>query len=293
MRGFTRTPIGLSGILLLAVCNVMMAQLAEPKTLATGLNFPEGPAFDSAGNLWLVELKGGNLVKISGSGEIQRFETGGNPNGIAIDGKGKIWFCDAGQNSVRTFDPKTKIFETKASKIESEPLTKPNDLAFDTKGNLVFTCPGESRKEPTGYACVLTRDGQVKKITDGKYFPNGLAFTLDGKSLVIAETYKHRLWKGNWDVEKSEWTNARVWCEVGGPDGPGGPDGMAFDKNGDLYVAIYGIGKIRVVSPEGKVIREIALTGNNPTNCAFDPSQKGILVVTEAEKGVCHSLQVK
>ena len=152
-------------------------------------------------------------------------------------------------------------------------------------GNLVFTCPGESRKEPTGYACVFMKKGSVKKITDENYFPNGLAFTKDGKSLVIAETYRHRLWRGDWDSDRGEWTNQKVWCDVGGPDGPGGPDGMAFDTKGALYVAVYGTGKIKVINLDGKVVSEILLPGQNPTNCAFDLRGMRGLVVTEAEKG--------
>jgi gluconolactonase len=292
MRGSIKTRTVQNGILLLVAFSFMQFQPNNFDTIATGLNFPEGPAFDKSGNLWLVELKGGNLVKIANAEkDIERFSTGGNPNGLAIDSNGKIWFCDAGQNSVRTFDPKTKVFETKVSHVGSSVLTKPNDLVFDKTGNLVFTCPGESRKDPSGYVCVLTKHNEVKKITDQKYFPNGLAFTTDGKELVIAETYQHRLWKGEWNSETAEWKNARVWCNIGGPDGPGGPDGMAFDAQGNLYVAIYGIGKVKVVNPEGHIIREIDVPGKNPTNCAMDPSGKSGLVVTEAVQGRVHALK--
>lgn len=258
--------------------------------IVDGLNFPEGPAFDQQGNLWLVELNGGNLVKVNGT-NIERFQTQGNPNGVAIDSTGKVWFCDAGQKSIRTFDPATAEFETQANAIDHERLDKPNDLAFDAAGNLVFTCPGESRKDATGYACVLSREGCIKKITDQKYFPNGLAFTNDGISLIIAETYKHRLWKGEWDSDKAEWKNPKIWCDIAGPDGPGGPDGMAFDANGVLYVAVYGTGTIQLVSDEGKVIQVLEVPGNYPTNCAFGPS--GNLVITEAENGILINAELK
>lgn len=252
------------------------------KVLAHGLQFPEGPAFTRDGSLWAVELKGGNLVRYKDE-KLERFYVGGHPNGIAIDGKGLLWFCDAGENSIRCFDLSTHQTKTIATHVDSEQLNKPNDLAFDKKGNLVFTCPGDSRKEPTGYACVLMGDRTVKKITDEKYFPNGLAFTNDGKSLVMAETYQHRLWKGDWNVETGEWTNSKVWCNIGGPDGPGGPDGMAFNEDGNLYVAVYGTGRIKVVNEAGIISNEISLPGQNPTNCCFNTT--GALIVTETERG--------
>ncbi|WP_338876428.1 SMP-30/gluconolactonase/LRE family protein [Spirosoma sp. SC4-14] len=252
--------------------------------LTTGVRFPEGPAFANDGSLWAVELKGESLIRYQ-NGTVKRFPVGGEPNGIAIDSDGKIWFCDAGQRSIRRFDPETEKTETMLDKIMGESLNKPNDLAFDSAGNLLFTCPGESRREPTGYAGVRMRDGTVKKITTEKYFPNGLALTLDGKQLILAETYKHRLWKGKWNVETGEWTEAEVWAKVQGPTGPGGPDGMAFGEEGNLYVAVYGTGKVHVINQHGDVVHLIDLPGQNPTNCAFDPSGRLGLVITEAEKG--------
>lgn len=258
--------------------------IVETRVLVTGLKFPEGPAFATDGTLWAVELKGEALIQYKEQNLI-RHHVGGMPNGIAIDEDGLIWFCDAGQNSIRCCNPANHQTKTIITHVGEEALSKPNDLAFDKGGNLVFTCPGVSRKAPTGYACVAMKNGKVKKITEGKYFPNGLAFTNDGKSLVIAETYKHRLWKGDWDSDKGEWREENVWCEVGGPDGPGGPDGMAFDSIGNLYVAVYGTGKIKVINEDGKLIDEILLPGQNPTNCAFDLKDIPGLIVTEAEKG--------
>lgn len=268
----------------------MNAVANDTKVVATGLRFPEGPAFAPDGSLWAVELKAGSLVRYH-NGSLQRFDVGGAPNGIAFDRDGLLWFCDAGGNAIRCFDATTGDVKTVITQVDNEPLNKPNDLVFDEKGNLLFTCPGDSRKEPTGYACVLMKNGTVKKITTGKYFPNGLAFTPDGKSLVIAETYRHRLWKGEWNAERGEWKAERVWCNVGGPDGPGGPDGMAFDQAGRLYVAVYGTGSIRVVNASGDVIEDIPLPGQNPTNCAFASS--GTLVVTEAERGELLELTVR
>jgi gluconolactonase len=259
-------------------------QMVDISILATGLKFPEGPAFAPDGSLWAVEMKGESLIQYK-DGYLKHYSVGGMPNGIAIDTEGMIWLCDAGQRSIRSFNPANQQIKTIVTHVDGEVLNKPNDLVFDSNGNVVFTCPGESRYEPTGYACVLMKDGTVKKITAGKYFPNGLAFAEGGTSLVIAETYKHRLWKGDWNAGKAEWTNEKVWCDVGGPDGPGGPDGMAFNSEGNLYVAVYGTGKIKVVNRGAELIKEIALPGQNPTNCAFDPSGKLGLVVTEAEKG--------
>jgi gluconolactonase len=264
------------------------AEPARQIILAEGLNFPEGPAFDQKGRLWFVELKGG-IIACYEDGQVRRFEAGGTPNGIAIDHCGVLWFCDAGERSIRTFDPRCEVFATVCDSVDGEPLNKPNDLAFDSAGNLLFTCPGDSRTEPTGYVCCRKAGGEVFKIHEGMYFPNGLAFMDAGQALVLAETYRQRLWRGAWDADTCTWSDAKPWVENLG--GAPGPDGIAVHESGALAVAIYGAGHLRVVGADGQLGKTIEVAGKNPTNVAFDPSGRLGLVVTEVEQGRLISLQ--
>jgi gluconolactonase len=254
--------------------------------LAEGLDFPEGPAFAPNGELWCVELKGGNLVRWSEQ-RLEQFATGGAPNGLAFDCHGLAWFCDAGQCAIRTFDPTTRQFKTVVDSIDSQPLCKPNDLAFDARGNLLFTCPGDSRLEPTGYICCLSASGELTKIADGLYFPNGLALTDEGRGLVVAETYRRRLWKGRWDAEARSWSETQPYAGVSALPGP---DGMALGADGLMYVAVFRSSQLRVFSAAGEFVKAFDLPGMNPTNAAFDLAGLLGLVVTEAEKGLLLSL---
>jgi gluconolactonase len=221
------------------------------------------------------------------NGAVQRIAVGGQPNGLAVDAQDRLVFCDAGGCAIRRFDPKTTRAETLANALDGEPLFKPNDLAFDPAGNLVFTCPGDSRTEPTGYVAVLRPDGTVWRVASGFFFPNGLAFSPAGQHLVVAETRCQRLWRGRWDAAQARWLAPRPWACVGGTIGP---DGMAFAADGHLFVAIYSGGAVKVVAPDGEVEAVIEIPGANPTNAAFDPTGRLGLVVTEAEHGRLLSL---
>jgi gluconolactonase len=252
------------------------------RILIDGLRFPEGPAFDRHGNLWAVELKGGGLIRWWDE-SWQRISTGGAPNGAVVDARDRVVFCDAEQCSLRRYDPSTLAIETLVDSVDGQRLFKPNDLAYDSVGNLVFTNPGDFRSEPSGYVCVLTPAGAVKKIGTGFYFCNGLAFTPAGDELIVAETYRQRLWRGGWDSATANWIEPKVWAE--GLVGEPGPDGMAFAADGTLWVAVYGSGTVMQIDPNGQIIDRLSIGGKNPTNCAFDPSGRLGLVVTEAEKG--------
>ena len=257
------------------------------RVLAGGLRFPEGPAFDASGCLWCVEQEGEGLFCLDTDGNATRVHTGGRPNGAVIHDE-YVWFCDSGQNAIRRMRIKTKEIDTVLSEINGQPLNKPNDLLFDHRHNLLFTCPGPEQGEETGYVAVRTPGGMADVIADGLDYPNGIVLFPNAKTLLIAETHRQRIWEGFWDAEALSWETIRVWAHV--IDAPvnapfPGPDGMAVGPDGNLYVAIFGAGLIQVLSPEGKLIRDINLPGQNPTNCVFDPSGRLGLVVTESERG--------
>lgn len=256
------------------------------EVLAEGLDFPEGPAFDADGNLWCTELGAGNLVRLSG-GKVERIAIKGRPNGLAFDRQGRAWVPDSGNNSIRRYHPASATWETMLDAVDGQPLLSPNDVTFDARGNLIFTCPNFASQEQKGYVVCLKPDGSAKKIAEGYYRPNGLDIVDGGMSLVVADTFQKALFKGAWDDEQCEWQDAALWAKVGGAEGP---DGMAFGANGLLYQAIYGDGIIRVIDNAGETVDRIELPGMNPTNAAVDPSGKLGLVVTEAQKGLLLSI---
>src|SRR5690242_8971656 len=96
---------------------------ARVRVLLDGLAFPEGPAFDPAGNLWCTEIRGGNLVRYEPSGP-RRFPSSGRPNGLAFGADGNAWVCDAQLNAVRCFDPRTERWTTAVDTIDGEPLAR-------------------------------------------------------------------------------------------------------------------------------------------------------------------------
>lgn len=260
-----------------------------PVLLAEGLLFPEGPAFAPDGTLWWVEIEGGRLGCLNG-GRVRLIAIGGRPNGSIFDVQGRLWIADQGLDAIRHFDPGSGAIETVLADLDGEWLGKPNDLAFDTAGNLIFTCPVNSRSTLSGTVLCLCPDGAAARVVDRLYFPNGLAFSPDGADLLLAEAYRHRLLRGRWDPAACRWSEARVWAVTQGPgDGPSGPDGLAFTAEGDLFVAVFGHGHVLHLGADGAEKGRIVVSGARPTNLAFDPSGKLGLVVSEAASGLLWS----
>ena len=261
---------------------IQLPDCTSYQVLLDNLDFPEGPAFDINENLWCTEMGAGNLIEWNTDQAIRR-PVNGRPNGLKIDRAGIVWFTDSMNNSIRRFNPKGEKWETITNQVSNELLQTPNDLTFDTHGNLLFTCPNFKDNAPTGYVCCLSPDMIVKIIAAEMYRPNGIALFESEKYLVIADTFTKQLYRGSWDASRLELKDLIPWVYVGGEEGP---DGLTCSKDGLLFCAVFGESIIKVVTPSGDILMTCQLPGRNPTNIALDPTGKLGLVVTESDLGM-------
>ncbi len=254
------------------------------------LEFPEGPCFDSKGRLWCTELKAGNLVCYE-YGKTNRFHVGDHINGAAVDSEDNIWFTDSARGHVGIFETDTHDSKIVCDQADGVPLSKPNDLAFDLDGNLIVSCHGDGRETPTGYLICIDLSNKAKIIAKNKFFTNGIAFSEEGNFFIYSETYNQSLWKAEWEPEACKIKSEEIW---GVTEGPKGPDGICFDQDGFLYVAVFDQGVISIFDQEGgKSTTKINLPTQRPTSCAFDPWDRYGLIVTDAEKGRVLSIKSK
>lgn len=257
--------------------------------LAQGLKFPEGPVVTNQGRIFCVELLGGAITEyLRDEKKLKRYEVGGAPNGMVVLDDDTLVFCDAKNNSIRSLDLRSGDTKTLAKTVDGKPLNAPNDLIIDRDGNILFTCPGGSQKNPVGYMCVLTPKGDVKVIAKDMYFPNGLLLINDEKNIIINETWQHRLVIGDWDKDALEIKNMKPFYDIGGV---AEPDGLTLSKDNLIYAAVYNTGMVWVFDTSGQLKDQIKLPGNCPTNLYFDYFGNLGLIVTEAEKGLLLSIK--
>ncbi|MEO6188349.1 MAG: SMP-30/gluconolactonase/LRE family protein, partial [Ginsengibacter sp.] len=101
-------------------------------------------------------------------------------------------------------------------------------------------------------------------LEDNMGTTNGIEVSPDGKNLYVNESVQRKVWV--YDLSDSgTLSNKRILTEF--PDF--GMDGMRCDTDGNLYIARHGKGTVAKISPEGKLLEEIKLTGKLPSNIAF------------------------
>ncbi|WP_236552710.1 SMP-30/gluconolactonase/LRE family protein [Belnapia sp. F-4-1] len=101
--------------------------------------------------------------------------------------------------------------------------------------------------------------------------------------LLVAVTRANQIWRlplhGGGAV-----TKAGIFCHLHG--GPGGPDGLAWDPEGNLLVAHTGIGTIWQLSPWAEPTLGItSCAGASTTNLCLGGSDGRELFITESETG--------
>lgn len=274
-------------------CHQPLVDKAGWELVGSGFNFPEGPAWDANGTLYVSNCYGGWLAKIQ-NGQVDTFAVSSDmtfqkTNGLTIGKDGNIIACDFGAGAILKISPSGKA-SVLISSYKGEPFHRPNDLEFDEKGNFYFTDPNSYGKEKTDgrlfYFDMISSD--LILAADSLAFPNGVAISpIDGK-LYVCESAKNQIIRFD-RAEPGLLSNKAVFISLPGGD----PDGIDFDVKGNLYVAHFGGGAVYIISPSGKIMTRIETPGKKPTNLEFGDVDLKTLYLTEVETSSLYRIRVK
>ena len=265
----------------------------------------EGPAWDGAGLLF-SQIHACRIMRYDPAARsctVFREHTN-YTNGLMFDAEGKLYGCQGGGRRVVRFEPDGGTTVV-ADRFEGKRLNLPNDLAFDNQGRLWFTDPwyegaagpqSETREAmELGHESVYRLDPRpdgpwvIHRVTFDTTRPNGLLFSLDYRTLYVAQS-------GRRADEKRELRAYRVRddgtlgaCRVLHDFGPHrGIDGMVLDTRGCIIATAgstdSGPGPmIYVFSAAGEILEQHPVPCHKPTNCTFGDEDLQTLYVTSIE----------
>lgn len=245
--------------------------------------FIEGPCFDSDGNLYVVDIPHGRILRATPEGvwsQVAQYE--GEPNGLALHPDGRLFVADY-RNGIMSVDPRSGKVEPVLPRRNGERFKGPNDLTFAKNGDLYFTDQGQTGlHDPTGRVFRLSAAGHLDMLIGNGPSPNGLVLSPDESVLFVAMTRDNAVWRVPLFADGGTVKVGR-FCSF---FGVGGPDGMAMDAEGNLFVAHVSLGSIFVVNPDGETVRRYRSTlGKATTNIAFGGPQGRQAFVTESATG--------
>ncbi|HTH57872.1 MAG TPA: SMP-30/gluconolactonase/LRE family protein [Cyclobacteriaceae bacterium] len=234
----------------------------------------EGPKVDKRGNLFVVNFEeNGTVGLVHPDGKVERYVTlpvGSTANAIQFNKKGEMLLADFSGHNILKVDTKTKRV---SFFVHSEAFNQPNDICINKKDQLFASDP--NWKESTGKIWRIDPDGKTVLLAENMGTTNGIELSPDEKILYVNESIQRTIWA--FDVDASgNINNKRKFFDF--PDF--GMDGMKCDKAGNLYVTRYDKGVIAIISPNGKLIREVQMKGKKTSNITFGGKDKRTCFVT-------------
>ena len=245
--------------------------------------FLEGPAFDRAGNLYVVDIPFGRIFRITPDAQVSvAAEYDGWPNGLAVHKDGRLFITDY-RLGVMTCDPATGKVEPWITHARSEGFKGVNDLVFASNGDLYFTDQGQTGvHDQTGRVWRATPDRKLECLIDNGPSPNGIALSPDESAVYVAMTRTNCMWH----LPLRDGVPSK--CGVFGYlPGMHGPDGLAVDAKGNLAVGHARVGIVWLMSPAGEFLYGIRAPdgGGRLTNMAYGGPDGRYLSITDSYRG--------
>jgi gluconolactonase len=245
--------------------------------------FIEGPSFDAAGNLYIVDIPFGRIFSVAPDGNWSLvIEYEGWPNGLKISPEGRILVADY-RRGIMECDAKAGRMKPVLASRNSESFRGCNDLHIASNGDIYFTDQGQTGlHDPTGRVYRLTPSGRLDCLIDTCPSPNGLVLDPKEAVLFVAMTRDNAVWRMPLMSDGSVSKVGR-FCSLFGPSGP---DGMTMDAAGRLFVAHASLGHVFVFAPNGEMIARIkSCAGHTCTNVAIGGANRDRLYITESATG--------
>jgi gluconolactonase len=255
------------------------------------IGFSEGPAVDSAGNLYfsenvVSELNSPKIWKVTPTGTASvLYESSIATNGLEFDPQGRLLAVANGM--VLRFYPNG----TRDTLIRNNILVNLNDLSINSSGYVLLT-------NYTGNKLFLLAPGGVFRdsITiPGN--PNGVEFvesSANNNTIYLNLTSLGKVVRFNWSSAASAAFSFYAGTRTDFIPRVANPDGITVDSLGNFYIVSNSIGTVVVYSPAGDSIGRITVKARsslNATNCTFGGPGNRTLFITG--NGGAYKVQMK
>ena len=158
-----------------------------------------------------------------------------------------------------------------------------NDGACDPQGRFWTGTVADDFRIGGGALYRLDRYGRTELMLDDLTISNGLGWSPDGATMYLADSGPRVVHAFTFDADTGTISGGRVLVTV--DEDVGTPDGLTVDADGDLWVAIYGGGRVHRYSPDGELRDALRVPAVQSTSCAFAGAGLNRLYVTTATEG--------
>ncbi|KAB7758046.1 SMP-30/gluconolactonase/LRE family protein [Mycolicibacterium mucogenicum] len=245
---------------------------AEPTmttALADGFCFGEGPRWFE-GLLWFSDMLGEavHTVNLAGDGTTLPLP-GHRPSGLGFRPDGALLIVSIAARQILHYDGDSVELLADLSDLVPADL---GDLVVDRVGRAYVGAQARGN----GVIARVDLDGSVRVVAGDLDFPNGMAISPDGGTLIVAESTGRRLSAFTIDTD-GDLSGRRVFADH--LDGP--PDGIAIDADGGVWAAMTLAHQFERIEDGGAVTDRVHVGDRMAIACALGgPEGKTLFLVT-------------
>ncbi len=181
---------------------------------------------------------------------------------------------------VHLFDPGSGRLEPFADPTAGRAGIGNNDAKPDRQGRYWVGTYDLAETAPTGALYRIGPDGQSHLAAGGFIVCNGPAVSGDGRTLYLSDTTGRRLLACELDPASGRLGAPQIFATIA--EDAGLPDGIAVDREGFLWCAHYGGGRLTRYAADGAIDRVLTMPVPNVTSCCFGGPDLDTLYITTA-----------
>lgn len=240
----------------------------------------EGPFWDAGhARLSWVDIETSRLLRMDATGTVVATSVDTPALSAAFPlPDGWMLVMDHGFGHLSEAEELTMLVQPEAPK---GPFLRMNDAACDSVGRLWAGSTSLGDAGAVGSLFRMGIDGSVTRMLTGLTVSNGMGWSPNGQEFYLIDSIPGLLWTWRFDPDDGALSSRRL---VTDSVGPGIPDGMAVDEEGCLWIACFGSGRVRRLSPQGDFIGEVRLPVSYPTSVCFGGPRLDQLFVTTAQR---------
>lgn len=281
----------LAVIATLCLLGAAVAEVVDPAA-----SYPEGALWRD-GAIYYTEMGADQVSTVSGGAKhVFWRERNCGPTSLAPYGDGGLLvLCHIGEQIV-ALDSGANVVRRWRSDDADVPLQDPNDSSADGKGGVYISDPGDFSiySRTSGAVLYLDADGGLRRVAQNLRYPNGVFVDRDEQALYVDEHLNRRVLRypilpNHTLGPMTVFADLNALTRQVGAYEEAGPDGLERGPDGDLYVCLYGEGRMVRLSRDGKLVASIPVATPYLTNIAFAPD--GSAYVTGAFENIVPPLR--
>ena len=254
----------------------MQARDREITLIADGFHFLEGPRWHK-GKLYFSDFYGGKVYSLDADDKVSTVcQWTKWVSGIGFAPNGDLLFVAVDERKLMRYSDGRFSEVADLGRLAAYSC---NDMLVDEAGrayigNFGFNIPSPEAEEPLAPSeyvastdiLLVTPEGEVSVAGSDLVFPNGMTRSPDGRTLIVAETFRGRL--SAFDIaDDGTLSGHRSWADFGKRDfktvkesiasGAALPDGICADSSGAVWIADINAKGVSRIAEGGEVLEHI------------------------------------